>query len=464
MQTMNKSTKPLGRPPFHIDGTRLRDLRKEAGLTLLALGQKVYDRAGKGDSGQDVIKNTVQRWESTGAIQSGMARHLAEVLHTTVSVLQGALPEPAPNKIKEIEGHLKHLIASGPSNRLVQALEYCREAENPVRELAIFLSSRLEAAQLSQAQDEFEDLSAITGLSVKELQQPASFEGFWMMIGSGPLGSARSEILTGVHDVLRVLRNEIQAFLNSWPGSDARVSFLEEKHWFRVTFRHPQHKELTQVLRFVRCQPKESGLQWSSPTWTDRYWLQAFAKETYGHDNIVTGFDSVQVPADCARLRLAISKVPDAPEKTQDWNPDAEPQLVSVISMDLENPEAERLESLKKGGIFHDFVVKRLASNLWEKMLPLMSDWPLECWSFRKAQSRIDVLLDVPYRIYATSNAPLRFGHRFSIKLVEAFPDGQQRTAPWAEKSVAFVLERLTQSLLDAREKPVSTSHQTSTE
>lgn len=461
---MNKPTKPLGRPPFHIDGTRLRDLRKEAGLTLLALGQKVYDRAGKGDSSPDVIKNTVQRWESTGAIQSDMARHLADVLHTTIAVLQGALPEPAPSKVEEIEGHLKHLIASGPSHRLVEALEYCRGAENPARELAISLSSRLEAAQLSQAQDEFEDLAEITGLSIKELQQPASFEGFWMMIGTGALASARSEVLTGVREVIHVLRTEIQDFLNSWPGSDAHISFLEEKHWFRVTLRHPQHSHLTQVLRFVRCQPKESGLQWASPTWTDRYWLQALAKEAYWYANIVTGFDAVQVPADCARLRLAIFKVPTAPENIHDWNPDAEPELVSEIAMDLESPEAERLELLKKGGIFHDFVVRRLASNLWEKLLPALAEWPLECWSFRRSQACIDVLLNVPYRLYATSKSPLHFGRRFTIKLVELLPDGGHKSAPWGEKSVAFVHERLSESLRKALKLDSITPGQSDTE
>lgn len=461
---MNKTSKSLGRPTFRIDGARLRDLRKEAGLTLLALAQAVYNRAGKGNASPEVLKNTAQRWESTGAIPRQMALHLADELGTTIAVLQGALPEPASSKVEEIEGRLKHLIASVPSQRLVEAMEYCRESENPTREVAIFLSGRLEAAQLSQAQDEFEDLAAITGLTIKELQQPASFEGFWMMLGSGELASARSEVLTGVREVLHVLRAEIQSFLNRWPGSDAHVSFLEEKHWFRVTLRHPQHHHLTQVLRFVRCQPRESGLQWASPTWTDRYWLQELVKQAYGYANIVTGFDAVQVPADCSSLRLAIFKVPEAPENIQDWNPDAEPQLVSVISMDQESPDAERLEWLMKGGIFHDFVVKRLASNLWEELLPSLAEWPLECWSFRRSQTRIDVLLNVPYRLYATSKSPLRFGWRFTIKLVELLPDGGHKSAPWGEKSVAFVHERLSESLRDALKRETTTPRQNNTE
>lgn len=451
---MTQTSKPIGRPTFRIDGVRLRALRKEAGLTQLELAQRVYARAGKNNASPEVMKNSAQRWEAKGAVPADMAKHLAEELKTTIAVLQGALPEPAPSRIDEIEDHLKQLIDKGPSPRLSEALEHYREETAPVRELAIQIARRLEVAQLSQAQEEFEDLASITGYSNKYLQEPTSFEGFWMLIGTGPLGAARSEVLSGVTAVLHEVRTELQTCLENLHQSDAHVSFAKEKHWFRVTINDPRHSRLTRTLRFVRCQPNESGLQWSSPTWLDRFWVDALPHESYAYANFVTGFDAVCVPAECTNLRLAITKNPSAKE-IEELGPDAQPKVVLLTAGDLAELHPTTLESLKQDGYVHDLVVNWLSADLWEKLLPLMSQWPLECWSFRLAQSRIDVLLDVPYRLWANRSQPAKSGNTgngLSVSLVELSADGTHKSAPWRNKSVALVYEALTKSLQDARE------------
>jgi hypothetical protein len=411
-------------------------------------------RSGKKQASPEVLKNTAQRWEASGAIPANMAMHLAEVLQTTVAILQGALPAPAPSRVDEIEGRLRELIAEGPAPRLVEALANFDDDENQPRALAMRICSRLEIAQLTQAQEEFQDLAAITGYSMKELLEPTSFEGFWMLIGTGPLGPARTEILTGVSDVLFKVRTEMQSCLDGLHPSDAHVSFVEEKHWFRVTFHDPRHSRLTRSLRLVRCQPKEHGLQWSSPTWQDRYWIEALPGDASQYANFVTGFDSVRVPNDSRNLRLAITKTPTLQE-VEERGPDAPPEIVELIAGDLAELPAETFESFRREGNSHALVVSWLAADLWEKLLPLMSDWTLECWSFRAAHSRIDILLDVPYRHYANSTVPLHFGLRFSVLLVEINADGGRRRAPWRHKSVAHVHEQLTKSLLQARQEQV---------
>ena len=299
---MTQISKPIGRPTFRVDAARLRALRKDAGQTQLALAQGVYIRSGKKNASVGVMKTSAQRWERTGAVPLGMAKHLAEELKTTIAVLQGALPEPAPSRIDEIESRIKQQFAADPSPDLVTSLEHCRDEDTPERELAVRLTGRLEAAQLSQDEDEFEELSALTGLDVGQLRQPMSHDGLWMLICTGHPGSARSEVLSGVAEVLNAVRTELQKCLETAHESDAHVSFMEDKHWFRVTLAHARLPQLNRKLRFVRCQPNESGLQWTAPTWKDRFWLKGLPSEAHCHANFVTGFDSVCVPAECTNL------------------------------------------------------------------------------------------------------------------------------------------------------------------
>lgn len=456
---MNQTPKPIGRPTFRIDGRRLRDLRKEAGLSQLTLAEKVYAQAGKTSASPEVLKNSAQRWESTGAIPPAMATHLAEVLNTTVGILQGALPEPAPSKTDEIERRLRQRIVESPSPKLIEALALCEDSENPTRALAKLISSRLEAAQLSQSQEEFQDLAGITGYSMKELQEPTSFEGFWMLIGTGTLGLARTEILIGVGEVLLVVTAEMQSCLESWNDSDAHVSFAEKRNWFRVTINFPRLPQLTRTLRFVRCQPRESGLQWSSPTWRDRYWVDSLVTDAYNFANFVTGFDAVCVPADCKNLRFAIARNLTVKE-AEEQGPDAMGETVALTAGNLADLPEWTLESHRREGHSHDLIVSQLTAGLWETLLPLMAEWPLECWTFRSAQSRIDLILDVPYRLYATSKSPLHFGNRFSVTLVETKSDGGQRRAPWRQKSVNYVHERLMKCLLEARQDRATPAQQ----
>jgi transcriptional regulator with XRE-family HTH domain len=443
---MKHNTAKTGRPTSRIDGKALRALRKESGYSSqLALAEEVYKRANKVAATPEVMKNSAGRWERKGTVAADMLKHLADVLNTTDSVLKGARPDPAPCRIDEFEKRFNALIASGPSPELAKALEHCavdEEETAPARELATRVARRLEAAQLSQDQSEFAKLAALTGYNVSELNQPTSHEGFWMFIGTGAPGPERSEILRGVTSVLHAVRTELQDVLDRQHESDAHVLFNQEQHWFRVTIQHARVSQWTRTLRFARCQPDELGLQWSTPTWLDQFWLTNLPHDAYGHANFVTGFDGVRIPAECTNLRFAITQRPSA-EEFEKLGMEAPLKIIAMCAGDLAELHSDTIESFKKEGNAHHIVVNRLAANLWTDLQPWMAEWPLECWEFWLGQSRIDVCLEVPYRLWANSKVPPSFGNRLSVVLVEQLADGGVKTVPWRQKDVAIVFEGL---------------------
>jgi transcriptional regulator with XRE-family HTH domain len=456
---MTQHAAKIGRPTSHIDGKALRALREESGYSLLALAKKVYGRAGKGTTSDAVMKNTAGRWESKGTVPLDMVRHLADSLNTTISVLQGARPDPAPCRIDELEKHFNALIASGPSPELAKALEHCEEEAAPARELATRIAHRLEAAQLSQDQSEFTKLAALTGYNASELNQPTSHEGFWMFISTGVSGPERSEVLRGVHNVLHAVKTELEDVLDRQHESDAHVSFKKEQHWFRVTIQHARVSQWTRTLRFARCQPNERGLQWSTPTWLDQFLLDKFPHEAYGHANFVTGFDGVQIPAECTNLRFAIIKNPSE-EDFEKSGTEARPEIVALCAGDIAELHSDTMESFKREGNSHYLVVNRLAADLWETLQPWMAEWPLECWKFWLGQSRINVYLDVPYRLRAKNKVPPRPGTPLSVVLVEQLANDEIKTVPWRQKDADLVFKGLEKRQLEALQSQAQSSPQ----
>lgn len=460
---MTQQKPKIGRPTCHIDSKALKALREESGFSLLALARKVYERAGKGTTSDAVMKNTAGRWESKGTIPLDMVRHLADALSTTIPVLQGERPEPAPSRIDELEKHFNTVITKGSSHELVKALESCAvdgEEASPARTLATRIARRLEAAQLSQDQNEFAKLAALTGYSVSELNRPTSYEGFWMFIGTGVPGPERLELLRGVTNVLNAVRIELQEALDRQHESDAHVLFKQERHWFRVTIQHARISQWTRTLRFARCQPNERGLQWAMPTRLDNFWLERMPFEAYGHANFVTGFDGFQNPAKCTNLRFAISQNPSA-EDFKKLGLDAQSTIVAMCASYLTEEYPDRIEAFRRDGNSHHLIVGWLATNLWEELVSRLSEWPLECWTFRLCQSRIDVCLDLPNGLRADRKADPSMGSRLSLVLVEQSTADVIKPVPWRQKDVARVFEKLEKWRQEALQKQAQSPPQT---
>ncbi|MDZ7919367.1 hypothetical protein [Rhodoferax sp.] len=379
-----------------------------------------------------------------------MARHAALVLKTDLSDLQGEVSQSAPSRIDAIEKRLHALNSNGASPALAQALEACKDDPNPIRELAERIANRLEAAQLSQDRQAFEGISALTGYSFAELNEPASMHGFWMLIGTGAGGPERSEILRGVSAVRYEVAAELREFFVNRHESDTHVAFVREKHWLQIIMLHPRVPHWNRTLRFARCQPHERGLQWVTPTWLDDFWLDEMPRSAYANANFVTGFDATCIPAECTQLRFAISRNPSA-EEFEKLGLDATPELVALTVGDLAELHSETLENFKREGNGHHLIINRLAATLWEDLLPWMSDWPLEFWIISTAEYGIVIRTDeIPYRLLVSNTLRPQFV-QLHVSLVEQLADGSTRDAPWAAKSIAYVFDRLNTSLHEAR-------------
>jgi len=244
---------------------------------------------------------------------------------------------------------------------------------------------------------------------------------------------------------------EIKSYLEQFNESDTKVSFKREKHWFHITLVHARLQQLNRTLRFVRCQVNESGLQWKSPTPQEQARLKALPRETYWQANFVTGFDSIQVPAQCTNLRLAITRDSVTQDK-EGPGLNERTEIMLLTEGNITELPSKTLEAFRQEGSTHDLVVSWLAADLWEKLLPFLSEWSLECWHLAIAQTRIDVRLEVPYRLFANRGVPPRMGTRLSLILVELLADGELKPAPWKAQSVARIHEKLEKSFQKARE------------
>lgn len=269
---MAQHKKSRGRPTTRIDTAVLAHLRQKAGFTQLGLAEAVYRSANRSWSSQASLKNTGQRWEKKGTLDAGLAQHLATVLRTTVELLRGEhplpTPEPAPSYVNELEALLCQRAQEGSISELENALQYFRERgyDDPVRGLAEELNRELEIAPLSASKERWKTLSAITGMTRRQMLRPVGHEGLWLLIASGPPGPIRHELLGGIHGVMQALRDEWADVRQSSSFGDSVITFSDEKPWFKVSWMHMMIPEWVREMRFVRCQPTETGLIWVVPT------------------------------------------------------------------------------------------------------------------------------------------------------------------------------------------------------
>jgi transcriptional regulator with XRE-family HTH domain len=442
-----------GRPTFHIDASVLQALREEAGLTQLGLAQRVYARAGRQDkTSHNVMKTSASRWEASGTVQVSLVPHLAEALGVTKAMLQGNVPPPERSRIDEFERLIKERISESGANSVEQALQQFADEQSPERELAESLAHRLELAQLTQLRDEFQAISELTGLTQAELRRPTSHSGVWMLVGSGIWGAIRHELLRGVAELLFAVRQEIESAVKTGLPSDTVIGFREERPWFVVTWSHPRYARLSRTLRFVRCQPVETGIRWASPTNLDRLWLEELPAEVMAAFNFVRGFDGVMAPSSVDSMRLVLRENPSWQEY-EELGDKAQAQTLAVVSVNLEYMRLPVLDECQAEGTSHELMVNWLCSDLWSAIAPHLAKWPLKCWSMRASASRIEFLLDVPPRLWRDLKEPPPMGNRLSLVLAELLPDGSLKRAPWRESSVKTVFERLSQDMREQADR-----------
>lgn len=442
MKTNKPQNSKAGRPSFQINGKRLRQIRESKGFTQEQLMQLVQQHSGKDTrhTSSETLKTSYRRWEKTGHIHPKNAECLAQILRITMAVLQGQAPAAAQSRFDAITARIQERLDAGhqPLQEMLDAEAATelhtihismggsaphdktqeQEHQQHLRFVAERLTQRMEYAQLSQDQNELQELSDLFGYSLIELQQPVSEDGLWLLLQDGG-AAAQPRLFQGIHALQFDVINTIKTHLEGAP-CDSRIAFQQEGPWFRIQIidRHLDEKSKGQVrLSFVRSQASESGLQWTQPTWREEFSLQDLESALLWYSNYVKGLDAREKgPSNLANLKLAVYQRPSRAEFEQfglgvkdklvaigggyreqiKAREDAAGNLSEVEITDYIEGLKKTLDHRAKTADAHDLVTQWLCSNLLNNMQALLSDWPLQYWQFKACKSRIDIQLDAP--------------------------------------------------------------------
>lgn len=432
----------MTRPTFKIDPKRLLDMRKELDLTQREVAKRVHEILGKSAQTADTtLVTTYQRIERTGNTSKARAAALAEVLKTTVEILQGGdVPEDSADFVTRIEQQLREQKESGNNPALERALgQHIKTYESPIDEddcirgFATAIGVQIEVAQIGQNSSEITRLAALTGWSEAQLRQPGGVHGHWLLLTTVH-GSRETEIVLGVNAVMYRIQETFEKWMK-WHESDVRITLSRSIPWFHVDITRPRITNRSCKFSFVRCQPEVSGLKWVNPTWLDQFWLEEpLAGWAFSKVNLFTDFDEKNRPDDVRQLRFRVRET------------DAKGifQRVAYSKGRLEELPEEVFQNFKAEGNSHFIVTNWLASGLERSLAPLLTAYPRECWTIRAGTCHIAILLELPYRLWRTNNDPINCnGIRYGLDLVEETSPGVYRSAPWRDSSVSDVTSLL---------------------
>lgn len=429
----------IGRPTFQLLPERLRNLRKEAGLTQSKVAREVHRLLGKRGFQALVAEKHYQRIERTGKTSAKMADAIATVLKTTVAVLRGEAPDPAPDLIAALETQLQKKLSDGADRLLLALMVQHEDCDSPVRSAAIELAEQIEAAQIGQHPALIDSLSAITGWTHSQLMQPASVHGHWLVTSTMRSGRT-AEVVTGCATVMR----QIEAAINALPDervSDGNIVLSETLPWIRIEILSFQSSGLPLAFSFVRCEVGTNGLMWADPNWRDRIIIDHFLHDlAYRSSNFVTDRDGRLRPSDLRRLRLIV----EASDGT-DF------KCVLQVEGNLRKLQDEDLQRFSDVGESHMLAMNWLGSDLLSELLPLMASHPLDDWEFIPADRQIKLELRVPD--HRKSGQYLSWLHYmrnpYRIRLMEETDEGLQ-DVPWCKKSVAELADELRKQQIEA--------------
>lgn len=457
-----------GRPSFKIHPARLKEHRELAQLTQTALGKRLFEMADP-PRDEESMKRSYGRIERTGQTSRETAMRLAEVLgpllerdaDQLLAEWRGGQPDEPPDRVDEIERQLRKQLNDGGNALLQQALAHHKESDNPVQELASHISKRLEVAQLEQRGAQLAQLAELTGWTPTELQRPVSNQGFWLLI-TNTYGHRDTQIVMGVSEVVYQVTTEGAEWLKSISESDTRVALVEELPWMRVSICHPRLPWRFKEFSFVRCVPSVTCLQWAKPTEWDRWTLEndfsGLLNWAFKEANFVKGFKAeAQWPGDLGRLRLLVREqvIPENEETAEDkdwW------KEIAVHKGWLgEEPEfqVETRTRLLQEGNEHALVTNWLASGLWDDVLaPLLESVPADWWEIEAGAPGVRVRTKPLLRLHEMSRYALEpRGRTYFIRLVEETDSGELRSAPWRQKDVQALAERLQKDLKTCQEQ-----------
>lgn len=462
MNSQNSTSTKAGRPPgFPIHGATLRALRKERGLSQADLGM-----CANPDGVTEVESRTkaCRRWEKRGLMKDrATAERVAEILGTTVAFLQGGAPEPAPNRVLEIEQQLRRQADAGNLEARAM-LANGPDDEDPQHAVAEKLATRLELAQLTRQTTRLNELAKLTGWSLRELEQPANRHGYWLIASETPMGTSTTQIVVDVDTAIWAVHQEIMGWLRPQGAEqpsplpdDARLAFSEEAPWFRVRLEHPRREWANRTLSLVRCEPGEAGLKWTAPARYDRHQIERLPFRFWSDVNLIEGLAAGSALQDLRQLRLIIERFhPKVVRKAlTEGKLEPLPEIVAVVEGDLPQLDDDRLGMFRDSGESHALVVNWIAQGLWLHLQQEMEQWPRECWKLHAYEAAIGIELETrPYLAMQQLGRLPRSEVRYRISVVELMKDGSVRNQPWRRESVVHTISVLELYMRDLAAAP----------
>ena len=418
----------MGRPSFKIDHERLRDLRKDKGLTQAGLASELCKRMGL-EQDEDSRTVSYRRIEAFGKTSRKRAEVIAQILDVTLAELEGIVP---PDTTWRYENRIRDLLAEQLRQENVALKSALDEAgwdgsEDALASMARNVARRIEAAQLARNPGELAELSQLTGLSEGEILEPAHVDGHWLVVASGPIYT-RTELVLGTAGVMTLIPEIVGKLLEDF-GSDGRIRMHRAPPWYRLEI-DPLCGRFTTWIDFVRCLPDARGVRWLKPGWRDVFLLEGpLLTWARSAANFVTGFDGSPTPGDVRRLRLRVSE----------YNGESGERISEqIIAGALEEIPGERLTAEQEIGRSHLVATWTLGTALQEILEPHLSAYPRQCWEVTVTDDGCALYL------WPTGGAPGgQYGLRYRIQLVEETAPGQFGTAPWRHKDREALKQRI---------------------
>jgi len=418
----------MGRPSFKIDHERLRDLRKDKGLTQAGLASELCKRMGL-EQDEDSRTVSYRRIEAFGKTSRKRAEVIAQILDVTLAELEGIVP---PDTTWRYENRIRDLLAEQLRQENVALKSALDEAgwdgsEDALASMARNVARRIEAAQLARNPGELAELSQLTGLSEGEILEPAHVDGHWLVVASGPIYT-RTELVLGTAGVMTLIPEIVGKLLDDF-GSDGRIRMHRAPPWYRLEI-DPLCGRFTTWIDFVRCLPDARGVRWLKPGWRDVFLLEepllTWARSAA---NFVTGFDGSPTPGDVRRLRLRVSE----------YNGESGERISEqIIAGALEEIPGERLTAEQEIGRSHLVATWTLGTALQEILEPHLSAYPRQCWEVTVTDDGCALYL------WPTGGASGgQYGLRYRIQLVEETAPGQFGAAPWRHKDREALKQRI---------------------
>lgn len=420
-----------GRPSLKLDKQRLRGLRKEKGLTQLALSQLISEHSptwGRGASDK-TLTTDYQRIEREGKTSQKTAEAIAKALDVSLELLEGKGMPDSATYLKHIMLLIREQIAKGNNPALMSDLAALNASsqEEGIEWLAEDISERIESIQLGRNPTEIAELVAHTGISESELLKPAHLEGYWFITISRR-GWAEPAILHGADQIRTFIRDLINEIPFASFSSDQAIRIWRDGIWYRLEISGGLRKH-TMRIDFVRCQPDEKGLRWVGQSWRDEYLIDPqliyLANKTF---NFVTAFEAPTSPQNVDQLRLKITEYSGIDYKSTG-------EEIIKGNLDELHPQTKRSFALK--GNSHSLITSQLLAGLRKSLMPKSKIHPIEYWRVT-GEGSIDICLE-PLRVDLKALP----GIRYQITLVEELSSGKDVPAPWRQADIEKAKETI---------------------